>query len=199
MARRLEPVRGRRPAGDARFGPRHHDDPRLSHARPSACQSRSARHRQAAEDHEELSSRGLWLHRGRLRPQDLHRQRARARIRHHPRDAGDPEAHLLLDARRRVHAHLRSESRRPGSRSASKARQGDRVHAAKARRRSCQQADRGRGLREVHRRQVHRHQALRPRWRRGADPGARADHQARRRARVQEIVSAWPIAAASTC
>ena len=46
-----------------------------------------------------------------------------------------------------------------------------------------QQAGRGRRLREIHRRQIHRHQALRPRRRRIADPGARADHQARRRAR----------------
>ena len=46
-----------------------------------------------------------------------------------------------------------------------------------------QQAGRGRGLREVPAGQVHRHQALRPRRRRGADPGDGADHQARRRAR----------------
>ena len=56
----------------------------------------------------ELDPGDLWLHRGRLRPQDLHRQRARARIRDHARDAGDPQAHLLLDRRRRVHAHQRS-------------------------------------------------------------------------------------------
>jgi 2-oxoglutarate dehydrogenase E1 component len=56
------------------------------------------------------------------------------------------------------------------------------------------------GLREVPRRQVHRHQALRPRRRRGADPGARADHQARRQSRREgNRASAWPIAAASTC
>ena len=45
--------------------------------------------------------------------------------------------------------------------------------------------------------QVHRHQALRPRRRRVADPGARADHQARRRTRrARRSCSAWPIAAA---
>ncbi len=38
-------------------------------------------------------------------------------------------------------------------------------------------------LREVLRRQVHRHQALRPRRRRIADPRAGADHQARRQSR----------------
>ena len=59
------------------------------------------------------------------------------------------------------------------------------------------QADRGRGLRAVHRRQVQGHQALRPRWRRIADPGAGADHQARRPARPRRrSCSAWPIAAA---
>ena len=36
------------------------------------------------------------------------------------------------------------------------------------------------GLRELLRRQISRRQALRPRRRRGDDPGARADHQARR-------------------
>jgi hypothetical protein len=45
-----------------------------------------------------------------LRPQDLHRQRAGPRIRDHPPDAGNPAANLLLDARRRVHAHLRSRA-----------------------------------------------------------------------------------------
>jgi 2-oxoglutarate dehydrogenase E1 component len=38
------------------------------------------------------------------------------------------------------------------------------------------------GFEKFLRRQVHRHQALRPRRRRIADPGAGADHQARRRA-----------------
>ena len=39
------------------------------------------------------------------------------------------------------------------------------------------------GFREILRRQIHRHQALRPRRRRIADPGAGADHQARRQSR----------------
>ena len=60
--------------------------------------------------------------------------------------------------------------------------QGDRLHA-RGQARDPQQAGRGRGLREVPRPEVHRHQALRPRRRRGDDPGAGADHQARRRAR----------------
>ena len=78
-------VRRRRPAGDARFGARHHDDPRLPHARPPARQSRPARHRQAARGLQRAVAGSLRLHRGRLRPPDLHRQRARARIRDHPR------------------------------------------------------------------------------------------------------------------
>ena len=74
--------------------------------------------------HERRGARSalLRLHRGRPRPQDLPRQRARPRIRHHPRDPRDPAAHLLPDARRRVHAHLRSRAEGAGSRSASKGR-----------------------------------------------------------------------------
>ena len=46
----------RRPtcAGDARFRARHHDDPRLPHARPSARRSRSARPCKPQRDHKEL-------------------------------------------------------------------------------------------------------------------------------------------------
>ena len=77
--------------------------------------------------------------------------------------------------------------------------QGDLLHA-RGPSRDPQQADRGGGLREVPRPQVHRHQALRPRRLGGDDPGARADHQARRRARrARRSCSAWPIAAGSTC
>ena len=60
-------------------------------------------------------------------------------------------------------------------------RQGDQVHAARAQG-DPEQAGGGRGLREVPARQVHGHQALRPRRRRGADPGDGTGHQARRRA-----------------
>ena len=81
--------------------------------------------------------------------------------------------------RHRVHAHLQpgreglaaGAHRGPG--------QGRRLHQRRQAR-DPQQADRGGRLREVPRRQVQGHQALRPRRRRGADPGARADHQARR-------------------
>ena len=69
------------------------------------------------------------------------------------------------DARRRVHAHLRPdrEGLDPGAHRG--AGQGDHLHP-RGQARDPQQADRGRGLREVPRRQVHRHQALRPRRRR---------------------------------
>ena len=93
--------------GDARFRPRADDDPRLSHARSFPRQSRSARHRGAARSRRARSAH-LRLHRSRSRPQDLHRPRARPRIRHAARDRRDLRAHLLRDARRRVHAHLRS-------------------------------------------------------------------------------------------
>ena len=60
--------------------------------------------------------------------------------------------------------------------------------------------DRGRGLREISRRQIHRHEAVWPRRRRSHGSGAGADHQARRRARrAATSCSAWRIAAGSTC
>ena len=134
------------------------------------------------EDYNELSPATYGFTEADFDRPDLHRQRARPRIRDHPRDARDPEAHLLLDARRRVHAHLRSggEGLDPGAHRG--AGQGDRLHR-RGQEGDPEQADRGRGLRAVHRRQVHGHQALRPRRRRIADPGAGADHQARRPAR----------------
>ena len=100
------------------------------------------------------------------------------------RDPRDPAPHLLPDARRRVPAHLRSgaEGLDPGAHRGP--RQGDQLHP-RGQARDPQQAGRGRRLREVLRREVHRHQALRPRRRRVDDPGAGADHQARRRARRQ--------------
>ena len=130
---------------------------------------------------------------------DLHRPRARPRIRDHPRDRRDPEAHLLLDPRRRVHAHLRSgaEGLDPGAHRGR--RQGDHLHPRRQAR-DPQQADRGRGLREVPRRQIHRHQALRPRRRRIGDTRrwSRSSSAAARSACARSC-SAWPIAAASTC
>ena len=142
----------------------------------------------------------LRLHRGRLRPQDLPRQRARPRVRRPcARSSRSCAAHLLPDARRRVHAHLRPGAEGLDAGAHRRAGQGDRLHPRRQAR-DPQQAGRGRGLREVLRRQVHRHQALRPRRRRIDDPGAGADHQARRRARrAGNRRSAWRIAAGSTC
>ena len=168
QAPRRRPPASRSPqptsAGDARFDPRADADPRLPHARPSPRQSRSARAR-AAEGRGGARSAHLRLHRGRLRPPDLPRQGARPRIRDHARDARHPAPHLLPDARRRVHAHLRSgaEGLDPGAHRGP--RQGDHLHP-RGQARHPQQAGRGRGLREILRRQVHRHQALRPRRRR---------------------------------
>ena len=96
----------------------------------------------AAQDRGRARPGLLRLHRGRLRPQDLHRPCARARIRDHPRDARDPPADLLLDARHRVHAHLRPgrEGLDPGAHRGP--RQGHRLHRARARRRSSTSSSR---------------------------------------------------------
>ena len=98
------------------FGARADADPRLPHARPSACQSRSARSR-AAQGPRRARSPQLRLRRRRSRPSDLPRPRARARIRNLAADPGDPPAHLLPDAGGRVHAHLRpaAEGLDPGT------------------------------------------------------------------------------------
>ena len=182
--------RGRSAAERRRDPPRHarqraraHDDPRLSHARPSARQSRSARPR-AAEGSRGAPSRDLRLPGVRLRPQDLHRSRARARIRHGARDAGDPAAHLLRHDRLRVRPYFRSRREGVDSGAHRGAGQGDPVHQGRQAR-DPRQAGRGRGLREFLRHQIPRRQALRPRRRRGDDPGARTDHQARRPTRPQ--------------
>ncbi len=99
--------RRRTAARHPRLRARHHDDPRLSHARPSARRSRSAGPR-AAEGSRGAASLVLRLHGSRLRPQNLHRPCARPGLRDDPRDAGDPAPHLLLDHRLGVHAHFRS-------------------------------------------------------------------------------------------
>ena len=73
-------------------------------------------------------------------------------------------AHLLPDARRRVHAHLGPdrEGLDPGADRG--ARQGDLVHSG-GEARDPQQAHRGRRIREIPRPQVHGYEALRPRRR----------------------------------
>ena len=122
----------------------------------------------------------LRLRRGRHGPAHLPRPGDGLRNRLDAGDRGAGHAHLLRHLRAAVHAHLQ----RRGSRLAEGAdrglRQGDPVHQAGPPRHP-QQAGGVRGLREVPARQIHRHQALRPRRRRGDDPGDGADHQARRR------------------
>ena len=110
-------------AGDARLRARHHADPRLPHARPPPRQPRSARPRATPGDAEELAS---------VAPTASPRPTATGRSSSttcsglesatHPRDPRRScERTYCGDARRRVHAHLRSRARRPGSRSASRA------------------------------------------------------------------------------
>ena len=119
--------RRRDPSRHPRQRARADDDPRLPHARPSARQSRSARPR-AAEGSRGAASGHLRLPGERLGPQDLHRPRARPRIRDRARNAGDPAPHLLRHDRLRVHPHLRSrrEGVDPGAHRG--ARQGDPLH-----------------------------------------------------------------------
>ena len=163
--------------------PRAHADPRLPRHGPPGRRPRPPGAGRAQEA-PRAQARLLRLHRGRHRPSDLHRQGAGAGDRHHPRDPQDPEAHLLPPHRRRVHAHHRTgaEVMDPGAHRGQG--QGNRLHA-RGQARDPQQADRGGGVREIRRREVHGHQALRPRRRGGDDPGAGADHQARRAARHQ--------------
>ena len=94
-------------AGDPRQRAGLDADPRLSGARPSARQPRSPGTR-AARRPRGTASVPLRLHGRRSRPPDLPRQRARPRVRHRPRDRRHPGAHVLPDARRRVHAYRRS-------------------------------------------------------------------------------------------
>ncbi len=72
------------------------------------------------KDHEELHPVELRLHRGRLRPQDLHRPRARHGIRDHPRDAGRCCAAPIARPSAGNSCTFPIRPRRPGSRSASK-------------------------------------------------------------------------------
>ena len=104
------------------FGARPDADPRLPHARPSPRQSRSARPR-AAQGPRGARPAQLRVHRSRSRPADLHRPRARPRIRHRcAQMLSILQRTYCQTLGRRVHAYLRSRSRRAGSRSASRGR-----------------------------------------------------------------------------
>ena len=171
----------RRPAGDARFGARA--DARFAPtASAVTCMPTSIRSGSSRAGTRRSSTRAATAS---PRPTSTARSSSTtcsASSSAAARDRRHAAPHLLPDARHRVHAHLGSgtEGLDPGARRG--ARQGGHVHA-RGQARHPRQADRGRRLREVLRRQVDRHQALRPRRRRIADPGARADRQARRRAR----------------
>ena len=80
------------------------------------------------------------------------------------RDRRDLRAHLLPDARRRVHAHhqRRAEGLDPGAHRGTG--QGNQLHP-RGPARDPEEAGRGRRLREILRSQIHRHQALRSRRR----------------------------------
>ena len=128
--------RRRCPAGDARFGPRHHDDPRLPHARPSARQSRSARPRSRRRPRRAATRRPT------ASPRPTSTARSSSTTCSGLEYATIREMLDILqrtyccDARRRVHAHLRSggEGLDPGAHR--RAGQGASPSPARARRRS---------------------------------------------------------------
>ena len=171
-----------RAAGGARQRARADDDPRLSHARASGGQSRSARHRSAR------AAAPSSIRRATASGRTISTGRSSSTACSGWRRATINEMLAILkrtycgDRRRRVHAHHRSgrEELDPGAHR--RAGQGDRVHAGRQAL-DPEEADRRRELREVRAQAPSRHQALRPRRRRSHDPGAGADHQARRRAR----------------
>ena len=187
-------------AGDARLRPRHHDDPRLPHARPSACRSRSAEARAEARPRGAASRRAygfteadydrkifidnvLGLEFATIREMLAILERTYCST------IGVEYMHISDPAR---------EGLDPGAHR--RARQGDRLHAAKARRRSSTSWSRPRASRSSSTSSITGTKRFGLDGARIADPGARADHQARRRARrAARSCSAWPIAAASTC
>ena len=173
---------GRRAAGDARFDPRADADPRLSHARTFPRQSRSAR----ASSRRRTTRNSIRARMASPTPISTARSSSITcsglDFATSARDRRDLPAHLLPDARRRVHAHLQSAAEGLDSGAHRRSRQGDQLHAGRQARDPAE-AGRGGRLREILRREIHRHQALRARRRRVADSGAGADHQARRQSR----------------
>ncbi len=122
------------------------------------------------------------LHRRGARPRGLCRRHARPRMGRPAPPGRDPAAQLLRPCRHRIHAHRRRRGTPFPAGPDRGARQGHHLHAR------GQEGDPGggdprRGIREVPRQEVRRHQALRPRRRRIDDPGARSGDQVRRRAR----------------
>ena len=123
---------GRHPPGHARFGPRPDADPRLPHARPFPRQARSARDRSRQRDREELDPRSYGFTEADFDRKIFLDHVLGLEYGDAARDRRDLRAHLLPDARRRVHAHLQRARRRPGSRSASRGRTRKSVSPARA-------------------------------------------------------------------
>ena len=93
------------------------------------------------------------------------------------------QPHLLPDARRRVHAHLRSRSRRPGSRSASKARTRRSPSRREGKRAILNKLIEAEGFEKFLDVKYTGTKRFGLDGGESTDPGARADHQARRPAR----------------
>ena len=140
---------------------------------------------EAPQPHPRARSRDLRLHRGRLRPADLHRQRAGPARRRPCARSSSACARPIAARSASSTCTSRIPTRRPGSRSASRRIENRTDFTVEGKRRSSSALIEAEVLRALPRHEVHRHQALRPRRRRIADPGARADHQARRPARHQ--------------
>ena len=165
-----------------RFDPRHAADPHLSRARApgapistrSACRSSEAARRPDA--------RMARLRRRSARQRGLCRRRARPRMGHGRASSYEIAARQLLRPRRpRIHAHRRYRGTALPAGPYRRPRQDHPVHA---RRQEGDPAggDPRRGIREVPRQEIRRHQALRPRRRRIDDPRAGSGDQVRRRA-----------------
>ena len=157
-------------------------DPRLPGARPSGGRSRSARASPATSTIPSSTPRPTASPRPTSTASSSSTTCSASRRRRSARDRRDPARDLLRQDRRRVHAHpgSRPEGLDPGPHRGQ-------PQPAAADRRDKQEileqlVDR-RDLRALPRRQVPRHQALRPRRRRERDAGARGDHPPLGRAR----------------
>ncbi len=157
----------RRAAGDARFHPRHHDDPRLSYARPSACRSRSADAQARSGPGGARSARATVSPRPITTARSSSTTCSGSRFATIPRDARDPEAHLLL---RRVGVefmHISDPEARavdPGAHGRARTRRSrSRRRASSAILKKLIEAE---GFEKFLHLKHHRHQALRPGWRR---------------------------------
>ena len=186
-------------ARDARFGPRAHDDPRLSHARPSPRQSRSAGPRTAA-----ATTRSS-IRRPTASPKPTTTARSSS-TRCSGSNRDDPR-----DARRSCAAPIAARSawstcispirpRKPGCRSASRARTRRSPSPARARSRSSTSWSKPKASKNSSTCKFTGTKRFGLDGGEGHGPGAGADHQARRRARrAARSSSACRIAAASTC